>query len=442
MTDGRRTPSRWRSRARIPLALVALAGLLQLGPAEAQEVEAPATVTREAYFTNPITQVTPPLLRNGFPPATACLVAGLVGVAQLCGPEVQQLGALLGLTDGIPILVTPDGDLAQPVVVPGTTPVGMIAGQQRYASLLQVAVPTLAEGEELTSFQLVLKQDGLNFAIESPAVRDIVLQVVSQLGHQDPQLILDAVQRALTGAVPLVTQTVTGIEACPIVEPWQGGPAQGAGLDAVRVPEADCLLGTTGAFDPATGTWTFDLTFAAQAWLGGADGGTTLANEGILLRPVGAPNLAYGDPDLSTNWLVSLGNAANANGAQPVIRYATLGGGPEVAAPSGGTTGGAVAPLPPIGSGPVDFGSPAAPSAPPAVDTGVGSGAEPVAARGDGHTPGWVWLVLPFGALGALLFGDSLAATPAAIRRRPGALSHLVAAEAHAAAETSRGAAP
>ena len=26
-----------------------------------------------------------------------------------------------------------------------------------------------------------------------------------------------------------------------------------------------------------------------------------------MLRPVGAPNLAYGDPDLSTNWIVSLG---------------------------------------------------------------------------------------------------------------------------------------
>jgi hypothetical protein len=76
MMDGRRTTSRWLRRARASAAVLALAGLLQLAPAGAQSVEEPATVSREAYFTTPISQVTPPLLRRGFPPATACLVAG------------------------------------------------------------------------------------------------------------------------------------------------------------------------------------------------------------------------------------------------------------------------------------------------------------------------------------------------------------------------------
>ena len=53
---------------------------------------------------------------------------------------------------------------------------------------------------------------------------------------------------------------------------------------------------------------------------------------------------------------------------------------------------------------------------------------------GKGHTPGWVWLALPLGAIGALIFAQSLDASPAATRRRPGALTHLVAARAHAAA--------
>ena len=428
MTDGRRTHSRWLRRARASLAVLALAGLLQLGPAGAETVEGPATVSREAYFTSPITQITPPLLRAGFPPATACLVAGLVGVPQLCGPEVQQLGGLLGLSDGIPILVSPDGDLAQPVL-PGTTPVGMIAGQQRYASLLQLALPTIPAGERLASFELVLRQDGLNFAIESPAVRDIVLQVVSQLQDQDPQKVLDAVTRALSGEVPLVTETVTGIEACPIVEPWQGGPAQGAGLDGTRLPDATCLLGTTGSYDPSDGTWTFDLTFAAQAWLEGVEG-EAFANEGILLRPVGAPNLAYGDPDLSTNWLVSLGTAANGSGRQPIVRYSTVAAEVDGPATSGGGGGGTVA-LPPIstGGGPVDFG-PVAPSGPASVSGALRARyAEREASGGAGSTPGWVWLALPLGALGALLFGQSLAAVPAAVRRRPGALSQLIAAD-------------
>lgn len=431
MSDGRPTSSRLLRRAIALVAVLGLGALLGVAPADAQDTEEPAVVAREAYFTNPLTQITPPVLRRGFPPATACLVAGLVGVEQLCGPEVQAIGELLGLSDGIPILVTPDGDLAQPVVLPGTTPVGMLAGQQRYASLLQLALPAIPEGQRLTKLELVLQQDGLNFAIESPAVRDLVLQIVSQLSEQDPQKILDAVQRALTGEVPLVTQTVTGIEACPVLEPWDGGPAQGAGLDGSRLPEVDCLRGTTGQLDPATGTWTFDLTFAAQAWLDG-DGGDPLPNEGILLRPVGAPNLAYGDPDLSTNWLVSLGTASNGSGRRPILRYSTVAedtGGGDL----GGDTGGSAA-LPPLGGGggPVDFGSPAAPTPGPATPPVDQEVAAPVASERDASTPGWVWLALPLGLLATLVFGDALIATPAAVRRRPGALSHLVASDAPA----------
>src|SRR5690606_1671586 len=86
-----RTPRRGRFVA-LALAFAGLAGALQVGGATADTVTAPATVSRQAYFTSPITQITPPLLRNGFPPATLCLVAGLGGLPQLCGPEVQDLG--------------------------------------------------------------------------------------------------------------------------------------------------------------------------------------------------------------------------------------------------------------------------------------------------------------------------------------------------------------
>jgi len=427
-------PRRSRRRAGALGLLLLAAAVLGLGlDAGAETVEGPATVTREAYFTNPLTQITPPVLRNGFPPATACLVAGLLGVPQLCGTEIQQIVALLGLGDGLPIPITPDGDLAQPVVVPGTTPVGMIAGQQRYTSLLQLALPTVPEGERIASFELVLFQDGLNFAIESPATRDIVLQIVAQLEDQNPQLIVDAVTRALSGEVPLTTQTVTGIEACPTTQPWNAGDAQGASLDGLRIPDVNCQIGTTGAYDPATGSWTFDLTFAAQAWTEGIDD-TVLPNEGIVLRPVGAPNFAYGDPDVSTNWLVSLSDSTGAEGRRPFVRYTTV--------PSDDTGGGidlgGTGDVPSFDSstGPIDFGLPVTPpsdsvaGAPP-----VGSVRDAV--RSKGHTPGWVWLAIPLGALGATIFGQSLAASPAATRRRPGALTHLEAARAHAAAESA-----
>ncbi|HJR25616.1 MAG TPA: hypothetical protein VJ804_09095 [Acidimicrobiales bacterium] len=421
MVDGPWGSARTLPRRAIAVAAVlALGAVVQLGPARAETVEGPATISREAYFTNPITQVTPPLLRNGFPPATACLVAGLVGVPQVCGTEIQQLAALLGLSDGLPIPVTPDSDLAQPIVVPGTTPVGMLGGQQRYASLVALGIPTLPDGERFASFELVLHQDGLNFALESPALRDVVLQIVAQLEAQDPQKIADAVTRAITGEVPLVGQTVTGIEACPITEPWNAGPAQGAGLDGVRLPDTDCLVGTTGAFDPATATWTFDLTFAVQAWTEGADG-QVLENNGIMLRPVGAPNFAYGDPDLSTNWVVSLADSSAANTAlRPMVRYSTVPTdstapidlGPSVDVPS----------LTP--GGPVDFGVPSSPVS-PTPDVGGGGGGVVRAASAWGHTPGWVWIALPLGLLASMIFAQALDASPAVLRRRPGALTRL-----------------
>ncbi len=408
-----------RRRALAVAALLGLTGVLRLGPADAATVEEPAVVTREAYYTHPITQVTPPLLRNGFPPATACLVAGLVGVPQVCGTEIQQLAALLGLSDGLPIPITPDGDLAQPIVVPGTTPVGMLAGQQRYVSLLALGLPALPEGERFASFELVLHQDGLNFALESPALRDVVLQIVSQLEAQDPQRIADAIQRALSGEVPLATQLVTGMEACPVVQPWNAGDAQGANLDGVRLPDTDCLVGTTGVFDPGTATWTFDLTFAVQAWTEGSDG-VTLENQGVMLRPVGAPNLAYGDPDLSTNWVVSLADSTAANAAlRPQVRYTTV--------PSDDGLDETPIDLPSIDSGgPVDFGPIGDGTGDVAAPEGPDTGAPAQPAEDDGiGTHGWVWFALPVGLFVSAMFAQALDASPAATRRRPGALTRL-----------------
>jgi hypothetical protein len=424
MTRTPRIGRRTRALA-LTASFAGLVAMLQLGAVNAETVTAPATISRQAYFTNPITQVAPPVLRNGFPPATACLVAGLGGLPQLCGPEVQELGGLLGLSDGLPIPVTPDGDLAQLVALPGTTPVGMLAGQQRYATLLQLALPALPAGERFGSFELVLHQSGVNFAIESPAVRDIVLQTVAQLEAQDPQKIVDAVTRALSGEVPLTTETITGIEACPALQPWRDGGGQGSALDGSRLPDVECLIGTTGQYDPAARTYTFDLTFAAQAWTEGVEG-EAFNNEGIILRPVGAPNLAYGDPDLSTNWVVSLADATAAEGLRPQIRYTT------VSAPSTPDTGGGEVDLsvglPDFGDGgPIDFGAPSTPAGASLGGALQARFADRDSFDGKASTPGWVWLALPIGAAGALIFAQSLAAAPAAARRRPGALTRLIA---------------
>jgi hypothetical protein len=348
-----------------------------------------------------------------------------VGVPQICGNEAQQAAALLGLTDGIPIPITPDGDLAQPVALPGTTPVGMMGGQPRYVSLAALSLPPLALGERYGKFELVLSEDGTNFAVESPALRDLVLQAVSQAETQDPQKVSDAIARALTGEVPLETQTITGIEACPVVEAWNAGRGQGASLDGSQLPGVDCLTGTTGTFDESSRTWTFDLSFAVQAWTEGSDG-KALANQGIMLRPLGAPNFAYGDPDFSTNWVVSLADSTTTDPKLlPRIRYTT------VADEAGAVVdpGGAVDLPPVVGDATLDLGLGA--TVPPRTTTGGGGGTgsvttpRTVGIARHSSTPGWVWFVLPLVLMGAFMFDQSLNATPAALRRRPGALTSL-----------------
>ena len=411
----------WRALA--GAVAVCLAGI---GAAAAQAVDEDASIARQAYFTHPATEVAPPVAFNGFPPATACLVAGLVGIPQLCGEAIRDLLDPLGLSDGLPVPVTPDSQIIQPVL-PGTTPVGMLLGQERYVSLLQFVLPTLPAGERFGSFELVMHQSGLNFALESPAFRELVFGVISQIDEADPEIFSEILAEVLSGELPAVTQIATGIEACPVLQPWNGGDAQDAALDGTRLPDSDCIRGTTGQFDPATATWTFDLTFAAQAWSTGSDG-EVLPNEGIILRPVGAPNLAYGDPDLSTNFVISLGDGEAPAGTRPMIRYSTVAAAAPPAAPSAPTT---IARPVPSGSGVVVPSRPVTPSpATPSAPSGGGSitarWGELASSTSDPDTSLWLLLLIPIALAGAYSFGSALLARPPLARRRPGALTHLM----------------
>lgn len=401
-----------------------------IGVAGAQSVQQDAAVARQAYFTHPLTDAAPPILFNGFPPSTVCLVAGLVGVPQVCGDLIRSILDPLGLFDGLPLPATPDSQLAQPVVLPGTTPVGMLLGQERYVSLLQFPLPDLPEGERLGSFELVLHQDGLNFAIESPAFREIVLGVISQLEDADPAIFADILADVLAGDLPLIATNVTGIEACPLLEGWNAGDAQDAAMDGTRLPDSDCIRGTTGVFDPATSTWTFDLTFAAQAWTTGDADGEVLANNGIILRPVGAPNLAYGDPDLSTNFLISLADGEAAAAKRPSVRYSTVAAPTSTTSPP--TTTPTTAARPPVTSGGGVINRPTTPVVPSQPTTPQASGPitarwdELVSSSSDPDTSPWLLLLLPIAVAGAWSFGSALLARPPLARRRPGALTHLM----------------
>lgn len=429
-----RFPRAVRSLVGAAVLLVGVAGgvVVSAGAAE-QEQQAP--ISRQAYFTYPATQVLPPVLLNGFPPSTACLVAGLVGVAQVCGEEVAGIGNDLGLSDGIPVVPTPDADIAQPIA-PGTSPVGMLGGQQRWVSLFQLALPAPPAGEQFGSLEIVFHQDGLNFAFESPAFRDAVLTAISQVSAQDPAQFAALVQRIAGEDVPVFTETITGLEACPVKEGWNAGDAQNAGQGGSRVPAVNCVLGSTAVYDPEQQTFTFDLTFAAQAWTTGGPDGDVLPNEGFLIRPVGAPNLAYGDPDFSTNWLVSLADNEAAENLRPRIRYTTVpdpDAGGDLDLDLGLDTGGD-APVPFFPDTALDLGTVPAPVVTPPASRVVQVSGDFTARWGErkavssNDVSGWTLLLIPLALAGAFVFGEALMAQPGHLRRRTGALTELMRA--------------
>ena len=273
----------------------------------AQETEGPTPITfdRTAYFTASLQDSIPPTLIEEVPPSAVCIL-----VPDACTEDIKGIIDGLGLGEGLPFPETDDHLVPQVTVLPGTLPVSMLGGVPRHTSYLHFAVPAVPTGEEFSRFELVLHQTQPTFAIESPAFRAAVLAAISQAQATDPQLFVTLLQNIAAGDPALAEFEPTGIEACAVSAAWQEGASQ----DANTQPDRDCILGATGAFDEAAGTWTFDLTFLAQAWARG-----DLPNEGIVLGPVGAENLAFGDPDISTNFQISLaipGNGATAAGVK------------------------------------------------------------------------------------------------------------------------------
>lgn len=424
--------------ARILIAVV-LAGVGIFGfvsPGSAADQQQVAQVERSAYFTRPASSATPPVLTDGFPPSTACLVAGLAGLPQLCGEQIADIGDQLGLGGGIPVPETIDSSLVQPVA-PATLPVGMAAGQERYSSMLRFELPEIPAGQEFAKVELLLRPDGVNYAAESPAFRELVLAAISQISDQDPTQFADVFSDVASGETAAFAETITGIEACPAIETWDGGTAQNAGVEGERVPDVDCLVGTTGVFDTSNSTWVFDITFAVEAWTTGGLGGEPIPNEGILFRPLGAENLAYGDPDLSTNWLVSLANEDAADDLKPRLRYSIAPAAPEIQPITPDVA--APAPAAPISSGSSSSGggtqiieNTAAPQTQTVLPGGIRARyAEPASVSTSASSPWWLLLLLPLLVGGAWSLGESIFATPTGGATRAGALDRLMRTHAN-----------
>lgn len=408
------------------LLLVPLPASLLL-PAAAQEAEeSPAPIVESAVYVSSATGVLPRTVTSDVPPTAACVV-----VPEACPPELDPI------RDPVRNLVgdVASSDVSTPVqpIAPDTVAVSFLGGALRYQSAIRFEAPSAPDGEEITQFDLVLAQGQPTFDMDSPAFRRIVLGVFEAVAPQDPQFIVDGLIDALENEEPLDLSQKVGIEACALLEPFEPSEPPMAQSDEQipsdesGEPSIDCVLGGLGRFDEQQLTWTFDLRFAARAWATGE-----IDNHGVLLRPIGVQNLAFGDPDPTTSAQITLDltSSASALATQPLP--------PPLAPPvpaepptlAGGT---GLQPGDPVPLGPPLVTPPAAAPPGPAVEppTAPPSVASDAVAAGPIEQPWWMWLVLVAFAAGIRLALVGFAGTEAGTAASAaGAMSHLLARRA------------
>jgi hypothetical protein len=296
-----------RRLAGVFATLLACAAVLPAGLAAAQEEQAeeqPAGVRSQGYYTADTSDALPPILTREFPPGVVCIV-----VPEACSEDTEPITR--PIDEAVREVEIPGGPV-QPVA-PGTLPVGMLGGQERYASVLAFDVPQPPEGYEVAHLELVLHEATPATSVESPAFRAAVRAMISQIADEpSPEPARVVLANAATGDEPLVSEDFPGVEACPVLDAWEAEENQ----PADEQPGRDCVFGGTGEAD-GDGAWTFDLTFAAMGWLDGS-----LPMEGLILAPQGPENLEYGDPDYSTNFLLAFEGAEADDDAQPMLRVA------------------------------------------------------------------------------------------------------------------------
>lgn len=417
-------------RLGVLLMVVAAAGLfLASRPLVATAQDAALTVESQAQWAFAPSDAVPSLLTSEVPPGVICIVEPAACPEELDPITKDLLTPLLGEVvvdaEPIPVQLLPPGEIA----------VAIFAGAQRYMSGLKFALPAVAAGEEVDSFLVTFDETQPTYNYSSPLFRQAVLAAVAQAGTTDdfPATFQEEFQKGLANEdgqfPPVDPETRLGIEVCPFTEPFKPStpPLVDSDVDIPRDESGgfaiDCLRGANGVFDASAGTWTFDLTFAAQAWASGE-----LANHGVLFRNQEAENLAFGDPDVSSFFqtvLVTESAVGALVSSPPPPPLPSL---PPPPASDGGTVSGPVVTQPPPSAVPppsTDVAQPpqvAAPTQPPVASPPV----EPVAA--EITTPWWAvaLLLLLFGA-GWYLTAGALNATVDTVHARDGALANLTA---------------
>ncbi|MFA5890363.1 MAG: hypothetical protein WDA27_05370 [Actinomycetota bacterium] len=364
-----------------------------------------AAISKQAWYTAKTSNAFPAVIFHEFPPGLMCLV----------GPEAcnDQANAVTQPVEDAMVGISIPGGPVQPVA-PATIPVGLLGGKLRYATVMKIDTEPLPENFAIDRFDLVLHEDGAAYAMESPAfrslVRTLIGQYVDEPSYEPFQAFFESIVAQKTA---LASVEPTGVEACAVTGSWTEGDNQ----DAAGLPERECAFGSNGV-KAADGSWTFDLSVMARAW---ADG--TIPNQGVYLGPITAQNLEYGDPDYSTNFLLSFGSKDAAEATHPALRVSYV----ELPAE--------IEPDPTPSFEPVPIGDPVpsydfpTTSVPTTVSPPVRGGPialGPTLPVGKPFIPARMWLAFPLGLVAAALFSRGLGSeAEPAFARAGGALTRL-----------------
>ncbi|MBI2168317.1 MAG: hypothetical protein HYU28_02280 [Actinobacteria bacterium] len=307
---------------------------------------------------------------------------------------------------------------------------------------MQFDLPAVPEGHKVTKFELRLTpvdDPRYNYHFDSPAFRQAVVAALVAT-RQDPAAFEQELKKVGDADHEPLNTKHLGVEACPIVADWAAGGNQ----DATTAPERDSVERRTVNGETKTlpqqvncalnasvhvidGVWVFDLTFAANAWATGR-----IENRGVLLRPVLPPNLAYGDPDLSTWDQVTFTNTPQfvfetAEKKKAAVAPAPRTVAPQVLSSTAESTetvtesfGGGESAAIEVESTPDEV---ATSPSPPIVQQ------VPAVLSGNPVTKWWTWLLLPMLLGGVFLTTQALTAEPVlAATERSGAMSRLIEA--------------
>lgn len=413
-------------------------------PEDAEQIEP----TRQAFWNADRSKYAHNSATSQFPPQAVCLVqpracffpegeddpSGELGLGtelndrvQSTSQQEQELLATIGDAE--------EGDDADPVQE-GDLPVSVAFGENNYRSAIQFELPPLPDGQIVESFTVVLTEGQPTYSNESPAFRQAVLAALTCASeNEEPQGRCTREEFEKVPAADLRGDAPLEVEACPIVGEWSEGRSQ----DEDTLPEVNCLYTTAGVPVPVGDDtfWVFDLALIAQAWYDGK-----IAENGLLLAPGSAENLAYGDPEQTYSKQVTftppiqLAMTTEPEPEPPPAPPAPLG-------PTGSTFTG--------GSGDV-FGTPPAPSSggfvtPPSTPSQPATDQAPEVSEpaetappqteepttlaagtplGEPETPWWLWLLVPMFLAGAWLLSRSLEEQGVAASERSGAMTRLL----------------